>query len=89
MVSKGVFPQHYSMGPHAPLNSLMGAFIVIKIDLLIEIGLPRVDWFIDLFTKRDLIKLLQDSFMEALAYAIGLRVSGFRFGMVNIVDGQE
>ena len=44
---------------------------------------------IELFSKRDLIELVQDGFMEALADSVGLRASRLGFGMLDVLDCQE
>ena len=67
----------------------MGAFIVVEVDPFIEIGLQLFNRFIDLFAKRHLIKLLQDGLVEALADAVGLRMSGLGSGVLDFIDCQE
>ena len=69
--------------------SLMGALIVIKFDPLIKIVLQLVNGSEDFSAECDLIKLLQDRFVEALTDAICLRVPRFCSGVFDVVDGQE
>ncbi len=52
--------------------ALMGAFIVVVIDPLVQIDLQLLDGLIDLFAECDLIKLLQDGLVESFADAVGL-----------------
>ena len=52
--------------------SLMGAFIVVVIDPFVQIDLQLLDGLINLLSESDLIELLQDSFVEPLADAVGL-----------------
>lgn len=50
----------------------MRAVFVVVIDPFVEIFLKGVNAVIDLFSKRHLIELLQDGFMEPLADAVCL-----------------
>ena len=51
----------------------MGAFIIVVIQPLVQILLQRVEVLVNLLAKGDLLELLQNGLMEALADAIGLR----------------
>lgn len=51
----------------------MGAFVVVVMEPVIQTGLQRVDAVIELLSERDLVELLQDRLVEALADAVGLR----------------
>src|SRR5262252_2055254 len=57
-------------------TALMRSTIVVFDQPGVEISLQLVDCVIDLFAERDPVKLVQDSAMEALANAIGLRALG-------------
>ena len=67
----------------------MGALCVVVMQPFIKIDLQRVDVGIDLFAEGNLIKLLQDGFVEAFADAVGLGRLYLGFGVVDVVDGQE
>ena len=56
--------------------ALMGALFVVLDEPDIEIGLQLVDRQIDLLAERNPVELVQDSAMEALANAVGLRALG-------------
>ena len=51
----------------------MRALVVVVMQPFIEIGLKHVDAVIEFLAERDLIIILQDRLMEALAYTVGLR----------------
>ena len=53
--------------------SLMRALLVVVMQPFIQIGLQRVHAVVKFLAERDLIKLLQDRLMEALAHTVGLR----------------
>ena len=67
----------------------MGALCVVVMQPFIKIDLQRVDVGIDRFAEGNLIKLLQDGFVEAFADAVGLGRLYLGFGVVDVVDGQE
>ena len=50
----------------------MSSFGVVEVDPLIQIGLQGFDSFVELLAECDLIKLLQDCFVEAFANPVGL-----------------
>ena len=54
----------------------------------IEIGLQLVDAAVDLFAERNPIELVQDSAMEALADAVGLRAFGLGAAVIDVLDGE-
>lgn len=66
----------------------MGSLIIIISKPFIKIRLQCVEIAIQLFTERDLIKLIQYRFMEPLADAIGLGRHRFGFRMVNVIYRQ-
>ena len=70
---------------HFPLVRSDG---IVKNKPRIQIGLQLLNTCIQLFAKAYLVELLQHGFMEPLAHAVGLRRSGFGFGMIDIVDCQ-
>ena len=51
----------------------MRALVVIVMQPIVEIGLQRVDAVKKFLAERDLIIILQDRLMEALAHTAGLR----------------
>jgi hypothetical protein len=53
--------------------TLMGAFIVVVINSFVQIDLQLFDGLIDFPAEGDLVKLLQDRFVEAFTDAICLR----------------
>ena len=53
--------------------ALMRALVVIVMQPFVEIGLQRVDAVKKFLAERDLIIILQDRLMEALAHTAGLR----------------
>ena len=67
----------------------MGAFGVVMMQPLVQIGLQLVDALIQVFAERDLIEFLQNCLVEPLADAVGLRMLDLGFGMIDIVDRQE
>ena len=54
----------------------------------IEIGLQLVDAAVDIFAERNPIELVQDSAMEALADAVGLRALGLGAAVIDVLDGE-
>ena len=67
----------------------MSSFSVVVMQPLIQIGLQRIDAFVELLAERDLVEFLQDRFMEPLANAIRLRRFHFGLRVIDIVDCQE
>ena len=67
-------------------TALMRSTIVVFDQPGVEISLQLVDCVIDLFAERDPVKLVQDSAMEALANAIGLRALGLGAAVVDVLD---
>lgn len=53
--------------------TLMRALVVVEVQPVIEICLQRFDGLKDLFAERDLMELLQDRLVKALADAVRLR----------------
>ena len=68
--------------------ALMGTIMIVLIHPRVQILLQRCDILVNFLTERHLIEFLQYGFMKAFADTVGLRRSGFRLGMLNIVDGQ-
>ena len=54
----------------------MRALFIVLDEPDVEIGLQLVDRQIDLLAERNPVELVQDSAMEALANAVGLRALG-------------
>ncbi len=52
--------------------ALVGAFIIVVIDSLVQIVLQLLDGLINFLAECHLIELLQDGFVEPLADAVGL-----------------
>ena len=69
--------------------TLMGALRVVVMEPMIQIHLQLFDAFIQVFSERDLIKLLQDGLVEPFANAVGLRMFDLGLGMIDIIDGHE
>ena len=55
---------------------------------VVQIALQLFNRAVDLAPERDLIKLLQNGFMEAFADPISLRMSNLRLGVLNVIEGQ-
>ena len=66
----------------------MGSLPVVVIYPGIQIGLQLIQRQIELLAERDLVKLLQNGFVETLANAIGLRMPYLGFGVLNVVQCQ-
>ena len=62
----------------------MSSFGVVEVDPLIQIGLQGFDSFVELLAECDLIKLLQDCFVEAFANPVGLGRFNLGLGVVNV-----
>jgi len=67
----------------------MSSFGVVEVDPFIQISLQSLDGFVELFAECNLVKLLQDRFVEPLANTISLGRFHLGFGMVDIIDCQE
>ena len=67
----------------------MSAFGIVVMQPVIQIGLQRVNAFVELLAERDLVKLLQDRLVETFTNAVCLWRFYLGFGMVDIVDRQE
>lgn len=66
----------------------MGTIVIVISQPIIQVGLQFFDGSVDLSPERDLVKSLQDRFVEAFANSIGLRVAHLRFCVLDIVQGQ-
>src|SRR3569832_2380171 len=66
----------------------MRPLMVVRVDPRVKIELQLFHRRVDLLSERDLVELVQDRLMEALADPIGLRRLGFGARMVDVVDGQ-
>src|SRR3569833_158990 len=66
----------------------MRPLMVVRVDPRVKIDLQLFHRRVDLLSERDLVELVQDRLMEALADHIGLRRLGFGARMVDVVDGQ-
>src|SRR5207247_11219709 len=73
-------------GLNAGPSALMGALFVVLDEPYIRIGLQLVDRQIDLLAERNPVELVQDSAMEALANAVGLRALGLGAAVVDVLD---
>ena len=68
--------------------ALMRPLTIVVTDPGIQIPLNLVDGSVYFAPECDLVELLQNSFVEALADTVGLRVVGLGLGVLNIVDRQ-
>ena len=66
----------------------MGAVVVVVRQPVIQIDLQLLDGLVNLASERDLVELLQDGLVEALADAVGLRVAYLGLGMLDVIQGQ-
>ena len=66
----------------------MCAVVVVISQPVVQIVLQLFNRAVDLAPERDLIKLLQNGFMKALADSISLRMPNFRLGVLNVIEGQ-
>ena len=66
----------------------MCAIVVVIVQPFIKIPLQFFNGAIDFAAECNLIKLLQNRFMETLANAIGLWMPHFCFGVLNVVQCQ-
>src|SRR3569832_2281041 len=66
----------------------MRPLMVVRVDPRVKIDLQLFHRRVDLLSERDLVELVQDRLMEALADPIGMRRLGFGARMVDVVDGQ-
>ena len=66
--------------------ALMRTLTIVVTDPRIQIPLTLVDGSVYFAPECDLVELLKNSFVEALADAVGLRVFGLGLGVLNIVD---
>ena len=73
--------------PPAAHFTLMGSFSVVKFNPCVEFLLQLVDGLEDGFAERDLIKLLQDGFVEAFADGRWFVVILLWFRVFDVVDG--
>lgn len=62
--------------------------MVVLPNPLIQVGLEFFDGVVDFLAEGDLVKLCLNGAVKAFANAIGLRVTCFGLGMVNILDSQ-
>jgi hypothetical protein len=69
--------------------ALMGSFIIVVFQPVVQILLQLIKVAIELLAECDLVELVQDRLMEAFADAIDLRCLTLCLGMVNVVDCQE
>lgn len=66
----------------------MRALFVVVGDPFIQVGLQLFDAAIDLTPERDLVELLQNRFVEALADAVGLRMPDLGLRVLDVVQRQ-
>ena len=64
----------------------MSTFVIVVIQPVIQVFLQFLHRQVNLFPERDLVKLIQNRFMEALANAIGLRVPYFGFRVFDFIQ---
>ncbi|TCS36782.1 hypothetical protein EDC30_1051, partial [Paucimonas lemoignei] len=63
----------------------MRALIVVVSQPFIQIDLQLFNRSVNLAPERNLVKLLQDRLVEALANAVGLRMVGLGFGVLDLL----
>lgn len=63
----------------------MSTVVIVVIQPVIQVFLQLLNRQVNLFPKRDLVKLIENGFMEALANAIGLRVAHLGFRMFDFI----
>ena len=68
--------------------ALMRPFIVVVGDPVVQVDLQFFDAAIDFSTECNLVELLQDRIVEALADAIGLRVPDLGLRVLDVVRGK-
>lgn len=66
----------------------MGSIHVVAVHPRIQIGLQFLQRVVQLAPESNLIKLVQYGFMKTFADAVGLRVSGLGFGVLNTVHAK-
>src|SRR2546430_11516499 len=64
----------------------MGTLLVVFDEPAVEIGLQLVDCQIDLLAERNSVEFVQDSAMETLANAVGLRALGLGAAVIDVLD---
>ena len=64
----------------------MGALLIVVDEPEVEIGLQLLDRQIDLLAERNSVELVQDSTMESLANAVGLRALGLGAAVIDVFD---
>jgi hypothetical protein len=66
----------------------MSSFVIILPHPLIEISLQLLDSVINFLAKRYLVELFLNGAMETFANAIGLGMTSFGLGVIDVFDGQ-
>ncbi len=66
----------------------MCPLMVVMIDISVQISLQGLKVAINLFPKRDPVKLIQNRLMKPLANPVGLRTSSFGLCMLNLIELQ-
>jgi hypothetical protein len=72
--------------PAATHFALMSSLMVVVMHPLLQVLLQDFDGFIELLTKSDLIKLIEQRLVEAFTGAVALRASGF--GAIDVARRQ-
>ena len=62
--------------------------MIILPEPLIQISLQLFDRMVNLLPKSHLVKLFLDRTVKAFANSIGLWMTGFGLGVINVFDGQ-
>ena len=68
--------------------SLVSTRTVVIHHPFIQIVLQLFNGLVNLAPECHLVELRQDGFVETLANTVGLRMIGFRFGMLNVIECQ-
>ena len=80
--------QGFHRRPAVAHFTLVGSFIIVINEPIVQVFLQGADIRIQFFTESHLIKLLQNRLVEAFADAVGLGRHGLCPGVVDVIDGQ-
>ena len=62
----------------------MRSFFIVQLNPRVQIALKFLECFVDLFTKRDSVELIEHRLVKALTDPIGLGTLGLGTGVVDI-----
>ena len=66
----------------------MWALLIVAGDPGIEVGLQLLDAGVDALAEGDLVELVQQRFVKALADPVGLRTAGLCAAVIDVLDGE-